>query len=334
MPSKIADSVPNTTPVAPGLKRKHIELVVFHSRHATTIERFWRSLSHTERLAAVTSENLDEPIMAHALDSSKRYRKELLSILARDWNVRDIVEAGSDHLLQMFDRRVAGTLFKQAATIPGFESSSTLSMDSTDLAFVIVCLADEQEYKPGCKDRFLADERNMLLEDKAWYGDGRILARGIAPNAKGWHPSEHLVLRWPVARLILLRQEYIVTRLTTLMQHLVKLEAWIRTHKVPSSLWAREGRRVRPMQVFDETEGTKRTVAGLVETSGRLARATEAQLHSTMRNPYSLRCATMGSWNKQYQYLATEPPCRPEEEARISSTAFHALGLMSNELQY
>ncbi|KXJ89325.1 hypothetical protein Micbo1qcDRAFT_177196 [Microdochium bolleyi] len=335
MPSTIADTTGAHEPIAPGLKKKHLELVAFHNLHAGKIERLWRSLNTTERLAAISSEDLPEPIIAHDTDGAKNYREEFCCLIAPEWNVRDLVEAGSDHLLDLLRARVSETLLNQCCTEPGVGASNSVP----DLVAAFRSLAIKGYAESSPSHRINTSGEFIVLDDKDWYGDGRLAPSGTKePNMEHWVRGEPLILRRTIGRLILLRQEYTVTRLSSLSQHLVKLQSWITKQNVPSSVWAREGQRAKHMRFFEEIEGTKHTVGALIERCSKLRRKIEAELDFTSRDPFAFRSATAAAWKpscrRRYNEQASRDDLEVDEKPRAIFTAFYALSVLSNDAKY
>lgn len=287
MPTKVFNTTGPLVPIAPGLKKKHAELAVLWLRHGTVIDHFWRSLSHQQRVAAITSEDPDDAIITSWRDLSKTFRGEPCRTLAPDWNLW-VLSHRPEPLLSHITDRVNGKLADQFVYLldDGVRGDCEVVRQSHEAA-----------------RRYLGDPTNnsldsggkfMLIKDGVRYGEVAQLDSSQMPTTDGPFgivclSDGHYGVSWSLGRQALLRQEYLVTRMTSLLHHLVKLEVWI--HQSGRSLagWAREGERKSHVEAQELARPTQNNLQGLMAAAERLALAADAELEVLFADPFAFR---------------------------------------------
>lgn len=287
MPNKVFNTTGPLVPITPGLKKKHAELAVLWLRHGTVIDHFWRSLSHQQRVAAITSEDADDAIITSWRDLSKTYRGEPCRTLAPDWNLW-VLSHRPEPLLTHITDRVNGTLADQCVYLldDGIRGDCEVIRHSHEAARRYLGVPINNSLDSGGKF--------MLIKDGVRYGEVAQLDNSQMPATDGPFgivclPDGHYGVSWSLGRQALLRQEYLVTKMTSLLHHLVKLEAWIRQPGPSVAGWAREGERRSHVKAQELARPTQNNLQGLMAAAERLAQAAEAELEVLFTDPFAFR---------------------------------------------
>ncbi|KAL0935500.1 ipa protein [Colletotrichum truncatum] len=91
------------------VKELHTDLVRKFRKHGPTIEKYWHSFDKQQRTKCIRAGDIDGQVLKHSMDRSLGNVYKFIP----EWNLRDLTEPDSDHLMELFRYRTENDLMEQ-----------------------------------------------------------------------------------------------------------------------------------------------------------------------------------------------------------------------------